>query len=377
MARFLLSVALMASACALNYDVIKPHLVPPEGGCIPWSEAGADVDKFWSTGKPPANAGAYCAQQAKGSVNATCAQASLGHGSICPTSYCMSKATGKLALCTSALGIPEQVNVQIAGPDAVVVQWITFEKAAPANPPVVNLSSDEGDDAVIEGATHAHTTAGKRTYYMHFVRLEGLAPRAKYSYTVKSGAEGAVVSDQFSFRAPYPEGETRIALYGDMGVYSWNNMQNLKDDCVTNAEYDLVIHSGDHCYNEGDLDEVRADGYMQQFEEVIANVPWMPVVGNHEFYAGTELSRYLDSTWEKWGPIDVAGDSEAAYGGVGNGLTSATSALGAFLSAGNHHAAGTNMSCMNFTSRRLDGRCHPCQSRSRRHSGGALLARRP
>jgi hypothetical protein len=40
----------------------------------------------------------------------------------------------------------------------------------------------------------------------------------------------------------------------------------------------------------------------------------------------------------------VDGDVEAAYGGVGGGATSATSALGAFLSAGNHHAAGTTVS---------------------------------
>ena len=79
---------------------------------------------------------------------------------------------------------------------------------------------------------------------------------------------------------------------------------------------------------------------MQAFEKTIANAPWMPIVrlgprvvsspfssrvsvayfrpparvsavppvvgwkvGNHEFYAGTNLSRYLDQTWQKWGPI--------------------------------------------------------------------------
>ena len=93
-----------------------------------------------------------------------------------------------------------------------------------------------------------------------------------------------------------------------------------------------------------DFDERRADGYMQAFEQTIANVPWMPIVGNHEYYAGTLLSRYLDSTWEKWGPLDVAGDGEAAYGGVGGGATSATTALGAFLAAGNAHGAGTTAS---------------------------------
>ena len=60
---------LLAPASALFYDVIQPHLVPPKGGCLPWSEAGAENDKLWANGAPPANAGAYCAQQAKGSVN--------------------------------------------------------------------------------------------------------------------------------------------------------------------------------------------------------------------------------------------------------------------------------------------------------------------
>eukprot|EP01052_Picozoa_sp_SAG31_P042025 SAG31_NODE_6543_length_1982_cov_1.248540_4_plen_64_part_00 len=35
--------------------------------------------------------------------------------------------------------------------------------------------------------------------------------------------------------------------------------------------------SSDHCYNEGDDDERRADGYMQAFEKTIANAPWMPI----------------------------------------------------------------------------------------------------
>jgi hypothetical protein len=220
-----------ALANALMYDVIKPHLVPPAGGCVPWAEAGAAVDKFWAEGKAPDNAGAFCAQQAKGSVEPTCVQSSLNHGSVCPTSYCMSNSTGKLALCTSADGVPEQINVQIAGPDAVVVQWITHEATAPTDPPVVRLVPHDASGALsstVEGATHVHTTAGGRVYYMHFVRLTQLAPRARFFYTVQSGAAGAVASDEFSFRAPYAEGETRIALYGDMGVYSWNNMANLK-----------------------------------------------------------------------------------------------------------------------------------------------------
>jgi len=222
---------------ALFYDVLVKHAAPPTGGCMAWADAPAKHNAFWADGKPPADAGSFCAQQARGSANKTCAPFSptaakpnIDHGSICPTAYCVSALSGEIEFCTSAQGVPEQVNIQIAGPDAVVVQWVTFEAAAPADAPFVTLTGGGGGAvaAVHPGATHAHVTGGGRVYYMHFVRLEGLAPRARFNYTVQSGAAGAVASDAFSFRAPYAEGETRIALYGDMGVYSWNNMANLK-----------------------------------------------------------------------------------------------------------------------------------------------------
>ena len=55
-------------------------------------------------------------------------------------------------------------------------------------------------------------------------------------------------------------------------------MGNLHEETVMNQTADLIIHAGDHCYNEGDEDERRADGYMQAFEKAIANAPWMPIV---------------------------------------------------------------------------------------------------
>ena len=67
-----------------------------------------------------------------------------------------------------------------------------------------------------------------------------------------------------------------VVREGDMGVYSWNNMQNLYQDVVVDQTADLIIHNGDHAYNQGDLDELRGDGYMQAYEQVLANAPWMP-----------------------------------------------------------------------------------------------------
>ena len=287
---FLALACCTAITSALFYDVIQKHQVPPPGvQCIPWTEAPAKFNQYWANGKPPADAGSFCAQQAKGSAMNPCVQSSLDHGSICPHSYCIT-ANGTQVQCQSVTGVPEQINLQIASPNSVVVSFVTFEKAAPTRPPIVMFAAGPVDDGALEtnitGVTHVHETLAKdRTYYMHFVLLPDLKPNQIYHYRALSGADAAQISDTFQFRGPYagaggPNGTTRIALYGDMGVYPWNNMQNLLEDTAGTAEeakMDLIIHAGDHCYNEGDVDERRADGYMQAFEKTIANVPWMPI----------------------------------------------------------------------------------------------------
>ena len=101
-------------------------------------------------------------------------------------------------------------------------------------------------------------------------------------------------------------------------------------------------------------------------------------VGNHEF-VGTKLTRYLDSTWEglggkrggtpppeedssgphpqgkPWAPLPMDGSSavEEEWGGD-EGLqtmSSATTALGAFLATGNHHGPALTASVPSRSSR--------------------------
>ena len=40
----------------------------------------------------------------------------------------------------------------------------------------------------------------------------------------------------------------------------------------------------------------RGDGYMDAFEPILTKVPWLPVIGNHEYYDGSSLYRYVNQT---------------------------------------------------------------------------------
>ena len=82
---------------------------------------------------------------------------------------------------------------------------------------------------------------------------------------------------------------------------------------------------------------------MNAFQPIIANVPWVPVVGNHEFYSSAELNRYLDQTWETYGDIP---DDDANI----TITDTATSALGSFLSKGNFYAAAAQSNTSRYFS---------------------------
>jgi len=223
--RPIIALALCAAAptaVGMMYDVVQPHLLPPPGGCKPWS-AVPEMDEWWLDGKPPENAGASCAQQAKGNPQAPWKgssphdSGSVGHAL---GAYCVSATSGKIESCTSPMSTPEQVNVQIASGDSVVISFVTFEPHPPTAPPVANLSAEGAAESVAKGVSHKHVTVGGRVYWMHFIRASGLRPSTEYEYSVAANGGSGRWSDRFSFRSPKPigEGPTRVALYGDMGV---------------------------------------------------------------------------------------------------------------------------------------------------------------
>ena len=125
-----------------------------------------------------------------------------------------------------------QLNLQLASPTAVVVSFATFDDPdAMLQPPAVQLrlasesAAREAAPAVktVRGVTHVYSMNGtghspitNKTYYLHFVRLSDLRERTAYSYRARSGG-GGNWSPWRRFTSLYSTGETRLALFGDMG----------------------------------------------------------------------------------------------------------------------------------------------------------------
>ena len=68
-----------------------------------------------------------------------------------------------------------------------MLSFVTFEAAAPGKPPVAMVAKGSTlgtAPEAVQGVTHYHeTAAGDKRYYMHFIRLSGLAARTRYTAT--------------------------------------------------------------------------------------------------------------------------------------------------------------------------------------------------
>ena len=129
-------------------------------------------------------------------------------------------------LCTSPPAAVEQLNLQLAGPTAVVVSFATFDDPGSLRqPPFVQYrlapSSDLQAHAVqtVRGVTHVygmnatgHSKTTNKKYFLHFVRLSNLHERTVYSYRARSG--GGSWSGWSNFTSLYSLGETRLAVFG-------------------------------------------------------------------------------------------------------------------------------------------------------------------
>jgi len=338
------TLAMVHTTSAKMYDVTFPHMVHPavcSDGCANWADLASDgntrsqsdVDKKWSTGKAPAEAGRICAMPANDPDKTYwcyCKNGSLLHS----YGYCTSPTTP----------VVEQLNLQYGKGSLVVAGFVTFGDIEDAAAPQAEFSTSEsGPWESATGITNVYEAPYDKTYNFHFVKLTGLKPGETYHYRVKSG--GSEWSSLHSFKQVSEQGPTRAAIFGDMGVFKYNNMQNMADDAAA-GRIEGIIHMGDHAYNMAEESGTRGDGYMNAFSKLLAGMPWVPVLGNHEFYGDISAAeRYANMTYDHDDP-DTCSVDKAACTAHAHNVRSPVNALiarGSALGMGMHGggSAGT------------------------------------
>eukprot|EP01062_Namystynia_karyoxenos_P002094 TRINITY_DN10726_c0_g1_i1.p1 TRINITY_DN10726_c0_g1~~TRINITY_DN10726_c0_g1_i1.p1 ORF type:complete len:561 (+),score=165.43 TRINITY_DN10726_c0_g1_i1:89-1771(+) len=321
-------------AAATMYDAVFPDMVPRcKNGCANWGDLAADgctrsqaaVDAKWAAGSAPATAGRNCAMPANDPDR---------------TYWCYCRGTGSSSwdYCHSPMTpVVEQLNLQYVTDTLAVASFVTFGEADESAAPEAEWypSGAPAQKAHATGVSHVYAAPYKnpagatKRYNFHFVKISGLSGGATYSYRVKSA--GSAWGAEHTFRLPRAEGPTRFAVFGDMGVYDYNNMANLAADAASGA-IDTLVHLGDHAYNMADSDGTRGDGYVNAFSKLLGNFSWVPVLGNHEFYGDLNAAeRYVNMTYG-----EVYGQSGSTHAHLAGRPVNALIGIGSALGAGMH-----------------------------------------
>lgn len=125
---------------------------------------------------------------------------------------------------------------------------------------------------------------------VHQLTLEGLEPDTRYWYIVRD-VTGYVVGEGSLSTAP-PSGTRAItfAVLGDSGAIERGRQGAVVQRILAHGEVDLVLHTGDLVYPQGERQHYRA-AFFVPFAPLIANVPFYACIGNHD--AATEAAAPL------------------------------------------------------------------------------------
>lgn len=206
-------------------------------------------------------------------------------------------------------GVAEQINLQLAANDVVVASFVTFGDLPAGSKPVARLSlhRDMKEAEHVLGVTHDYISPSSdgapqiaRPYKMHFCALKTPKERTTYFYQVASHAEGNF-SAVMSFKSLYSSDTqvpTRFAVFGDMGLFDYGNTVHgsLQRDMQAGT-IDFFAHMGDHAYQMSSADDHRGDGYMNAYQPLASQLPWIPVIGNHEYYDNAYFHRFLNQSF--------------------------------------------------------------------------------
>lgn len=161
------------------------------------------------------------------------------------------------------------------------------------------ITPDLGETAT--GSVHSYTYVREKVVW-HTVELTGLSPNTTYYY--RCGASD-YWSETYSFStAPAPDDPRaafKFAVFGDTrGGYSITGqiLQELREEGVR-----FIVFTGD--FTDGGS-QYEYNKWFNAAGEVLAEIPFMPVHGNHEGMKNTYFDQFALPGNEKWYSFDYA-----------------------------------------------------------------------
>ena len=308
------------------YDVIQPLFTPPSvctNGCATWNALAKDgnmanqtyVNSLWGSQTMLNSAKNNCAMPANyigtqyisllspsfiTSTSLTSEQLQLSFDfSFGPQCYCKGapgNTTTIWGYCTDPrIPTPQQINVQYGNSDTnIIISYVTIDfNVTSVNLPIVEWCTTDNQCTNITGTTTfaAEPQFEQRIYSYHFVSIPTVDYDTTYTYRCIGGTAIANWSEKLTFRtrksSPNP---VRFGIVGDLGIYPFNCFTNLLND-ITNENIDFFIHLGDHAYNMPMNEGARGDAYMIGFQPILSSIPWLSIMGNHE-YEGSPFGGY-------------------------------------------------------------------------------------
>ncbi|MEM6345944.1 MAG: Ig-like domain-containing protein, partial [Bacteroidota bacterium] len=130
----------------------------------------------------------------------------------------------------------------------------------------------------------------------HEAIFTGLNADTRYFYAINQNASPLLTpsSDRYFQTAP-PTGShslIRAWILGDCGTGNANarSVRNAYYNYLGNQHNDLILMLGDNAYNNGTDAEYQGAVFQNMYEDLLAQSPLFPTLGNHEFYNGATSS---------------------------------------------------------------------------------------
>ncbi|KAI1728158.1 calcineurin-like phosphoesterase domain-containing protein [Ditylenchus destructor] len=176
---------------------------------------------------------------------------------------------------------PEQIHIAPGSePNSMTVVWVTLDKAPQT---LIRFGRETN-----RGKLKYWTAVGKKTlfqygknwFYVHYAVMRKLDPVSQYKYRVGSDAGWSAI---YSFNTLPSAGFNEsfsMCIFGDLAAGPKGVLTPYLIDAAREQKFNLIMHTGDIGY---DFHRARkGNQFMNELQEVFAQVPYLIVVGNHE-----------------------------------------------------------------------------------------------